>query len=68
MALFLSLAIQSAGVAVGTFIGALIGLSVRRRNGYTGGLFRGSVLATSFLVAMAAMGAMMVVKFVTVGS
>ena len=64
MALFLTLALQSAGVAVGTFVGALIGLSVRRRNGNTGGLFRGSVVATAFLAAMAAMGAMMVVRFV----
>lgn len=47
-----ALAVQSAAPALGVFIGALIGLSLRRRSGKTGGLLAGSV----FLSASAAGG------------
>lgn len=57
------LMLQSAGVGAGTFIGALIGLSMRRRGGKTDGLFRGSVLATAFLAGAAATAVMMVVTY-----
>jgi hypothetical protein len=54
---------QSAGVGVGMFLGALIGLSVRRRGGKQGGLFRDSILATAFLAGAAAMAVMMVITY-----
>lgn len=68
MALFVHLAGQSAGVGVGVFIGALLGLSMRARGGNRGGLFRGSVVATAFLAAAAAMGTMMLVQFLRMGA
>ena len=68
MALFLHLAGQTAGVGVGVFIGALLGLSMRARGGNRGGLFRGSVLATAFLASMAAWATMMLVQYLRMGA
>jgi hypothetical protein len=53
---------QTAGIGVGTFLGALIGLSVRARQGKRSGLVRGSVFLTSVLVGMAAWVAMAVLR------
>ncbi|WP_439103092.1 hypothetical protein [Celeribacter marinus] len=51
-----TLALSTMGVAVGVFIGALIGINIAKRN--TGvspnWLFRGSVYATAFLASMGA--------------
>lgn len=47
-------AAKSFGVAVGVFVGALIGLSIRARKGSTNGLYRNSVFATAFLASMGA--------------
>lgn len=62
MSHFIALAISSAGVGVGTFIGALIGLGLRQRKGNSEGLIAGSLLLTSLVVASGAMGLMMVMK------
>ncbi|MCE8008242.1 hypothetical protein [Aestuariivita sp.] len=51
------LVLQSLAPALGVFIGALIGFSVRRRRGKTGGLIEQSV----FLTASAAGGAALLV-------
>ncbi|MCC1491645.1 hypothetical protein [Cognatishimia sp. F0-27] len=45
---------QTVGIALGTFLGAMLGLSIRARSGKPLGLFRGSVLATSIVAAMLA--------------
>ncbi len=59
---FVALAMASAGVGVGTFIGALIGLGMRQRKGNSEGLIAGSVLLTSLAVAVGAMGLVMIMK------
>ncbi|MCA0942364.1 hypothetical protein CLG85_006035 [Yangia mangrovi] len=41
------LVLQSAGAAIGIFLGALIGLGVRKRKGNSEGLLAGSVLLTA---------------------
>lgn len=43
---------SSFGIAVGLFVGAMIGLSIRAKSGKTGGLYRNSVVATAFLLSM----------------
>nr|WP_319251375.1 hypothetical protein [uncultured Celeribacter sp.] len=57
-------AMKSLGVAVGIFIGAVIGLSVRKKSAGTKGLYKGSVFATSFLASMLAFGAMILIRMV----
>jgi hypothetical protein len=53
---------QTAGVGIGTFLGALIGLSLRARGGNRGGLVRDSVFMTSVLVGMAAWVVMAIIR------
>lgn len=55
-------ALGSIGVAVGVFLGALIGLSVAKKNGQTGFLFRDSVYATAFLASMGAWFVAIIIK------
>lgn len=59
--MILGLAQQSAGIAIGTFIGVLIGLSSRRRRGATQWMLGGSVTLTALV---AALGALCVAMFV----
>ncbi|WP_417248875.1 hypothetical protein [Celeribacter sp.] len=47
-------ALGTMGVAVGVFLGALIGLSVAAKRGQTSFLYRNSVYATAFLASMMA--------------
>ena len=61
------LALSSAGVGVGTFVGVLIGLIARRRKGKSDMLFRESVVATAFLAAACAMAVMMTVNYLRMG-
>lgn len=51
-----TLALSTMGVAVGVFVGALIGINISTRNSGVNPdwLFRGSVYATAFLASMAA--------------
>ena len=60
--MILVLAQQSAGIAIGTFIGVLIGLSSSRRRGSTQWLLGGSLMLTALV---AAFGALCVAMFVT---
>lgn len=55
--MILLLAQQSAGIAIGTFIGVCIGLFSRRRRGGSDWLLGGSILLTA---AVAALGALVV--------
>lgn len=55
----MALLVQSAGAGVGVFLGTLIGLSVRRRAGKTGGLLAGSVLLTAAAAGLLALAVMM---------
>lgn len=55
-------ALGTLGVAVGVFLGALIGLSVAAKNGQRGFLFRDSVYATAFLASMGAWFVAIVLK------
>lgn len=50
--LFSVLAMKSAGVAIGVFVGVVIGLNLRAKKGKREGLFRDSVFATAFLASM----------------
>ncbi|SLN41602.1 hypothetical protein AQS8620_01610 [Aquimixticola soesokkakensis] len=52
----------SGGVAVGIFLGAVIGLSFRARSAGTDGLFRGSVYATAFIASALAFFASVVIR------
>ncbi len=45
---------QTAGIGVGTFVGALVGLGFRAKRGNREGLVKDSVFMTSVLVGMAA--------------
>ena len=54
---------QSAGAALGVFVGCLIGLSLRKRAGKTGGLMGGSVILTSSAAGGAALLAMMAISY-----
>jgi hypothetical protein len=56
---------QSLGVAVGVFIGAIIGLSVRAKRAGTKGLYKDSVYATAFLASMLAFAAMTLIRLIT---
>ncbi|AJE47067.1 hypothetical protein [Celeribacter indicus] len=58
-------AMKSLGVAVGVFIGAVIGLSVRKKTAGTRGLYRDSVFATSFLASMLAFAVMILIRMAT---
>lgn len=55
----------SLGAGAGVFLGALIGLSIRARNGKTNGLFRGSVFATAILASGAAFGVSVLIRLIT---
>lgn len=57
-----ALAVQSAGPAIGIFVGVLIGLGMRRRAGKTDGLLGNSVLLTSSAAGGAALLVMMVIN------
>jgi len=59
------LAFKSLGGAVGIFIGAVIGLSIRKSNGHTNGLFRNSVYATAILASGVAFAALFLVRLIT---
>ena len=52
------------GIAIGTFLGAMLGLSIRAKQGKPVGLFRGSVLATSLAAAMLAWIAAAILRIV----
>ncbi len=54
----------SLGVGLGTSIGVLIGMSMRKRRGETGGLIAGSVFVTSAAAGALAMSAMMLFKWI----
>ena len=53
------LVLDSAGAAIGVFVGVLIGLGVRKRKGNTEGLLGGSVLLTASAAAGLALLVMM---------
>ncbi|MGH1329407.1 MAG: hypothetical protein ACRBBK_00860 [Paracoccaceae bacterium] len=57
----------SLGVAVGVFLGLLIGLTIRARNGKTTGLFRGSVFGTAIIGSGLAFGASVLIRLITGG-
>ncbi|WP_417258803.1 hypothetical protein [Celeribacter sp.] len=59
-----TLALSTMGVAVGVFIGALVGIAISRRNSGSNPdwLFRGSVYATAFLASMGAWFVAIVLK------
>jgi len=59
--MILVLAVQSAGIAIGTFVGVCIGLFSRRRSGGSDWLLGGSIVLTAFA---AGMGAWVVAMFV----
>lgn len=59
------LALKSSGIAVGVFIGVVIGLSIRANKGNRDGLFRNSVFATAFLASMLAWAIAVILKVVT---
>ena len=59
---------QSAGAAIGVFVGVLIGLSIRKRRGKSEGLLGGSVFLTASAAGGAALIAMMAVTYFTHGS
>ena len=58
------LAIKSAGIAVGTFIGVSIGLFARRRRGAEQWLLGGSIIVTALAAAVLALIMAMIVNFV----
>ncbi|GGE41293.1 hypothetical protein [Actibacterium pelagium] len=63
MSTIIALAIDSAGVGVGVFVGMLIGLSVRRKRvGTDEGLIGNSVLVTALVLGLGAMALMMLMK------
>ena len=65
MSTLIALAIDSAGVGVGVFVGMLIGLSVRRKRvGSDEGLIGNSVFVSALVLGLAAMATMMLVKAV----
>mgnify|MGYP000527769860 CR=1 FL=1 len=57
-----ALAVQSAGPAIGVFLGVLVGLGLRRRAGKTDGLLGNSVLLTASAAGGAALLVMMVIR------
>ena len=57
-------AMKSAGVAIGVFLGVVIGLSLRAKNGNREGLFRDSVFATAFLASMISWAFVVILKIV----
>lgn len=59
---------QSAGAAIGIFIGCLIGLSLRKRSGKTTGLLGGSVFVTASAAGGAALMVMMVVNYLRIAA
>jgi len=63
LALFKFLVVKSAGVGLGIFLGALLGLSVRKSRGNKEGLLAGSVIATSFVFGLAAMAVFMLITY-----
>jgi hypothetical protein len=64
--IFSVLAMKSSGVAVGVFLGVLIGLSLRAKKGNRDGLFRNSVYATAFLASMIAWAVTIIIRAVMV--
>jgi hypothetical protein len=58
------LAMKSAGVAVGVFLGVVIGLSMRASKGNRQGLFRDSVFATAFLASMLSWAFVVIIRIV----
>lgn len=61
--LLLFLAMKSAGVGVGIFLGTLIGLGMRKQKGKTEGLLGGSVIVTALAAGALAMTAMMAMTY-----
>ena len=59
---------QSAGAAIGAFLGCVIGLGLRKRSGKTTGLLGGSVLLTASAAGGAALLVMMLVNYLRIGS
>ncbi|AWI83865.1 hypothetical protein CEW88_09350 [Alloyangia pacifica] len=57
------LVLDSAGAAIGVFVGVLIGLGVRKRKGNTEGLLGGSVLLTASAAAGVALLVMMAFRY-----
>ncbi|MCA0848119.1 hypothetical protein [Salipiger thiooxidans] len=57
------LALQSSGAGIGVFLGLLIGLSLRKRNGKTEGLLGGSILLTASAAGGLALVVMMAVNY-----
>jgi hypothetical protein len=58
------LAMKSSGVAIGVFLGVVIGLSIRANKGNREGLFRDSVFATAFLASMASWAFVVILRLV----
>ncbi|ANT59413.1 MULTISPECIES: hypothetical protein [Roseobacteraceae] len=57
------LVLESAGAAIGVFLGVLIGLGVRKRKGNTEGLMANSVLLTASAAAGLALIVMMAFRY-----
>ncbi|MEO9682204.1 MAG: hypothetical protein ABJR46_19165 [Tateyamaria sp.] len=61
------LAIKSAGIGIGTFIGVCIGLFARRRRGAEQWLLGGSIVLTALAAAVIALVMAMLVNYVIGG-
>lgn len=54
--------LKSAGIAIGTALGVGLGLEIRKRRGNTEGLIGGSVIMTTFVLAMIVLVLGMIVR------
>lgn len=53
---------KSAGIGIGTTLGALVGLGLRKRSGKTEGLLAGSVVLTAVLAGALALSVSVVLR------
>lgn len=63
LALLQLLAMKSAGVGIGIFVGTLIGLGLRKLKGKTEGLVAGSVVLTALVAGALGMAVMMTMTY-----
>ncbi|WP_353472634.1 hypothetical protein PVT71_01020 [Salipiger sp. H15] len=61
------LVLQSAGAAIGIFLGVLIGFGMRKRKGNTEGLLAGSVLLTATAAGGLALVALTAIRYFVQG-
>ena len=61
--MILVLAVQSAGIAIGTFVGVCIGLFARRRRGGSDWLLGGSIVLTALAAATGAWVVAMIMNY-----